>query len=92
MTDGLSREERTPCVWLFQSTLGATGLIAHTLRWLLLPTLTLCDTTLCDRNATRAQEPGRLFLCCTCGTCQRTQVCSSTQKGMESPSATLTNV
>lgn len=27
-------------------------------RWFLLSTLTLCDTTLCDRNARRAREPG----------------------------------
>lgn len=65
MTDGLSREERTRCVRLFQSAaLGATGLIPPTPGWFLLPTLTLCDTTLCDRGATRAQEPGPLFLSC----------------------------
>lgn len=59
MTDGLSREERTPCVCLFQSAhLGATGLTAHTPGWFLLSTLTLCDTTLCDRNTRRAEEIG----------------------------------
>lgn len=47
-------------VWLFRSAhLRATGLIPHTLGWFLLSTLTLCDTMLCDRNATRAEEPGR---------------------------------
>lgn len=65
MTDGLSREERTPSIRLFQSAaLGATGLVPPTPVWFLLPTLTLCDTTLCDRSATRAQEPGPLFLSC----------------------------
>lgn len=97
MTDGLSREERTPCLWLLQSAhLGATGLIPHTPEWFLLSTFTLCDTTLCDRSATRTEGPGPPFLHCKgqrmCGTCHRTQGCSPTQKGMESSSATLPNV
>lgn len=89
--------EDPPHVWLFQSAhLCTTGLIPRTLRWFLLSTLTLCDTMLCDRNATRAEDPGPLFLCWkgqhACGICHRTQVCSPIQKGVESSSATLPNV
>lgn len=46
------------------------------------------------RQEGRGARP--LFLHCkgqgTCGTCYRTQVCSPTRKGMESSSATLSNV
>lgn len=82
-----------PAFGCFRARISVPQGIPHAFRWSLLSTRTLCNATLCDRNATRGEELGPLSLRCegqhACGTSRRTQVCSHTQKGSESSSAML---